>query len=356
VIRIEAETCEGTSQGTGFLIGPRLVATAEHVVDGAQSVLLKREGTVLGRATLVGSDPERDLALLRSEIPIDGYVFRIAKSAPRIGQDVAVLGYPLGLPLSVTRGAVSGTNRRLVVDGITRTRLVQTDAAVNPGNSGGPLLELETGDVVGLVVLAGSGDVNDVAFAVSPRVAKPLLEAWRASPQPVSVPTCEDEEPGPVAAPDAGATDVARFDGAYFSILYPGYWTVETAEKDLGSYLDTTIRDADDPLHTLLRVDVSPHVSVNDPESAAGPVVRSLEDQPGYELVDYYLFDFNGYEALWWEFRVLEKGELVHKVDVFFIDDAGAGFGVLTQAPERTYYDWFPVFDGIRDSLSVVYE
>jgi hypothetical protein len=356
VIRIEAETCAGSSVGTGFLVGPRLVATAEHVVAGAYEVVLKQGNATLGTATVVGADPDRDLALLRSDVPIQGHIFEIAARAPRIGQDVAVLGFPLGLPLSVTRGSVSGTNRTIDIDGVARKRLVQTDAGVNPGNSGGPLLETRTGRVVGLVVIGGTGDVNDIAFAVSPRVARPLLEAWEAAPQPIAAASCE-EPPAEtvVASPEPDPAEPAYFDGAYFSVAYPGYWTVETAEKDLGSYLDTTIRDPDDPVHTFLRIDVSPQVNVSDAEAAAAPVIASLEDQPGYVLIDYYLFNFGGYSALWWEFRVEEKGALVHKVDVFFIDDEGAGFGFLTQAPENSYYVWLPIFDEIRASFVVNY-
>lgn len=356
VVRIEAETCYGTSQGTGFLVAPRLVATAEHVVAGAYAIALRQGETVVGTATVVGADRDRDIALLRSDTPIQGHVFEIAARAPKTGQDVAVLGYPLGLPLSVTRGSVSGTNRTIDIDGVARKRLVQTDAAVNPGNSGGPLLATRTGRVVGVVVIGGTGEVNDIAFAVSPRVARPLLEAWQAAPQPIAAATCEEPPVETVvAAPEPEPVEPAYFDGAYFSVAYPGSWTIETAEKDVGSYLDTTIRDPDDPLHTFLRVDVSPQVNVSDPEAAAAPVIAALEDQPGYELVDYYRFDFGGYDALWWEFRVQEKGALVHKVDIFFIDDAGAGFGFLTQASESIYYDWLPVFDGIRASFAVNY-
>lgn len=360
VVRIEAETCYGASQGTGFLIGPRLVATAEHVIDGAYEIVLKRGDEPVGQGTVVGADRERDLALIRSDTPIDGHVFRLANRPPRIGEDVAVLGFPLGLPLSLTRGSVSGTNRALEIDGVARQRLVQTDAAVNPGNSGGPLLELRSGKVVGVVVLGGSGDVNDIAFAVSPRVARPLLEAWSAAPQPVSQPSCAEQEVGPVAAgeePDAASPpEMAYFEGSYFSVTYPASWYVDTNEEDLGGYLDTTIRAPDDPEHTFLRIDVSPDVNASDPEKAAAPVIRRLESQPSYELVDSFRFDFNGYDALWWEFRVQERGTLVHKVDIFFIDDYGAGFGLLTQAPESVYYDLLPLFDDIRASFSVIYE
>ena len=99
-IRIEATLCDGISIGTGVLIDEHLVATVEHVVDGAIDIVLKRKGEVLGKATVIGSDRERDIALLRTGASIDGYQFQLAGAAPRVGDDVAALGFPLGLPLT----------------------------------------------------------------------------------------------------------------------------------------------------------------------------------------------------------------------------------------------------------------
>jgi hypothetical protein len=186
------------------LITPRHVVTVEHVVDGASKITLERSRNRLGSARLVGIDKDRDLALLRLEKPIKGYLFRFAKRPPRLGEEVAALGYPLGLPLSVTRGTVSGLNRTIAIDGVKRRALVQTDAAVNHGNSGGPLLSTSTGEVVGLVDL-GSTDVNGIAFAVSSAVAAPLVSAWRAAPQPHALVKCQNPSADPsLPAPPAG--------------------------------------------------------------------------------------------------------------------------------------------------------
>jgi S1-C subfamily serine protease len=189
VIRIDADTCDAQYEGTGFLLNSRLVATVEHVVDGAVAVRLIRSGKQLGTATVIGSDPARDLALLRTSRPIRGYHFALEKRAPALGEDIAVLGFPLGLPLSVSRGLVSGSDRTIEIAGVSRRKLVQTDAAVNHGNSGGPLISLDSGKVVGLVDI-GTTQANGLAFAVSSQVAQPLLHAWAVSPQPVSSPGC----------------------------------------------------------------------------------------------------------------------------------------------------------------------
>lgn len=153
MIRIEASACGQRSIGTGFLVAPRLVATVDHVVDEATSITLKRGTKVVGHGTVIGSDPARDVALIRTQSHVEGYTFKFAATPPRLGDAVAALGFPLGLPLSVTRGTVSGKARTVPIDGLRRRDLIQTDAALNPGNSGGPLLEADSGDVVGLVDL-----------------------------------------------------------------------------------------------------------------------------------------------------------------------------------------------------------
>lgn len=220
VLRIEATGCDGSFVGTGFLVAPNLVATVEHVVDGAGTITIKRRGVILGTARVIGADSSRDLALLRTSAAITGHVFKLATRAPELGEAVAAFGFPLGLPLTVTRGSVSGLNRAIPIGGISRHRLVQTDAAVNPGNSGGPLLSADTGDVVGLVDL-GTTDANGLAFAVSAQVAEPLLGAWRAAPQPVNG-GCQ-ASPTPVAsAPPSGST-AAGEKAAVAETIY-GYW------------------------------------------------------------------------------------------------------------------------------------
>jgi Trypsin-like peptidase domain len=200
VVRVNVETCDGPATGTGFLISPRHVATVEHVVDGASKITLVRSRNQLGKPKVIGVDKDRDLALLLLPKPVKGYELRFTDRAPRLGLEVVALGYPLGLPLTSTTGSVSGLNRPIKIEGITRRALIQTDAAVNHGNSGGPLLDAETGDVIGLIDL-GSTEVNGIAFAVSSKVAKPLLEAWRVAPQPHPFSTCTGAAPTRVPTP-----------------------------------------------------------------------------------------------------------------------------------------------------------
>lgn len=354
VIRIETSTCTGGEIGTGILLGPRLVATVEHVVDGAQTITLKRDGQVVGHGTVIGSDSARDVALIRSDRPITGHHFKLAARAPRLGEDVAAIGFPLGLPLTVTRGSVSGLGRTIPINGINRTRLVQTDAAVNPGNSGGPLMT-DSGLVVGLVDL-GTNQANGLAFAVGAQTAGPLLRAWAGAPQAVAATSCSgggSQQAAPAQTQtSSSAASWTTYTGVYFDINYPNTWTIQAAEQSRGSYLDTTIVSPGDP-SILIRVDVSPGVNSPDPETAAAPVVAALRRQRGYRELDYSLFNFGGYQALHWEFLVSESGVLLHKEEVVFTSSNGDDFGVLVQAPASEYSAFSSFFTDVFNSLTV---
>lgn len=352
VIRIQTTTCTGGAIGTGILISPTLIATVEHVVDGAQTITLKRNGKIVGHGTVIGSDSARDVALVRSSRPISGYRFKLAARAPLLGEDVAAIGFPFGLPLTVTRGSVSGLGRTIPINGINRTRLVQTDAAVNPGNSGGPLMT-DSGVVVGLVDL-GTSQANGLAFAVSALTAGPLLRAWRSAPQPVSATSCGagSQQAAPAPAQTNAQASWTTYTGTYFDIDYPNTWSIQDAEQSKGSYLDTTIVSPADP-NIFIRVDVTPGANSPDPETAAAPVVAALRRERGYQELGYSLFTFEGYNALYWEFLVPQGGILLHKEEVVFTSGNGDNFGVLVQAPASVYGAYSSFFTSVFDSLVV---
>jgi hypothetical protein len=357
VIRIEAGTCDGTATGTGFLLSPRLIATVEHVVDGSTQVKLKQGKKLVGRGTVIGVDRDRDVALIRTSAPIDGHVFEFADSAPRLGDSVAALGFPLGLPLSVTSGSVSGDGRTVPIDGLRRRGLIQTDASLNPGNSGGPLIDKATGKVVGLVDIGT--DAHGISFAVNAKVAAALLEAWQAAPQPVPAADCFTPNQGegqytggddlPTRPAPADATDAEVYDGREFSIAYPAAWHLDTAEapKSFGS--DTTIIDPTDDSR-LIRVDVSPSASGSASDQAK-PVIATLRRAPSYTELDLSPMQLNGYDALHWEFQITEGGRRLHKEDVFLIDDYGRGVAILTQAGADDYAAVAEAFAEIRQSF-----
>ncbi len=148
VVRIETLN----SVGTGFVVAPGRVLTAAHVVEGTDEPTVVIDGNGLtGR--VVNADPRLDVALLDVN-GLDAPALAFATDPPKVLDDVYVFGNPLGGVTSASRGIVSAVSERTV----------QTDAAVNPGNSGGPLLN-GAGEVVGLVI-SKNAEAEGVSFAV----------------------------------------------------------------------------------------------------------------------------------------------------------------------------------------------
>ncbi|MGM0388744.1 S1C family serine protease [Natrinema limicola] len=163
--------------GSGFVIDEQHVVTNDHVVSSAtdDGVELQFNTEEWRTASIVGTDPYSDLAVLRVEnMPDAASGLSIVDREPAIGQEVLALGNPFGLDASISQGIVSGVDRVLPSpSGFSIPAAIQTDAPVNPGNSGGPLVSLE-GEVFG-VVFAGAGQA--IGFAISPRLANRVLPA-----------------------------------------------------------------------------------------------------------------------------------------------------------------------------------
>ncbi len=132
---------------------------------------------------------------------------------------------------------MSGLGRTVPINGINRHGMVQTDAAVNPGNSGGPLLSVDSGEVVGLVDL-GTHQANGIAFAVSAQVAEPLLEAWQAAPQPVSPGACSNPSPPQPPNPSSPQTAVDR---AVAKVRELGFTVADTSQYDPNRTLNVLV-------------------------------------------------------------------------------------------------------------------
>jgi len=172
VVRIRTASPAGSGQGSGFLYDGHVV-TNEHVVFGATTVRVQFADGEWNEIERVGTDPFSDLAALTAAGRGGGTAgLSLAERTPSIGTEVMAIGSPFGLQGTATTGIVSGRNRSFPgPDGFPIADMVQTDAAVNPGNSGGPLVTL-AGEVVG-VVTAGGGD--NVGFAVSSPLARRVL-------------------------------------------------------------------------------------------------------------------------------------------------------------------------------------
>jgi hypothetical protein len=179
VVRIETIGCSGGGLGTGFLVTSRYVLTVAHVVD--QSVVISlRDGAQRATGVIVGFDQSRDLALVRADRALSGYNFKLSARLPAVGDEVAAIGFPIGDPITFTRGNISGLHRNISVEGSPRRNMIETDAAVNPGNSGGPLIG-QDGVVYGLVD-AKNTQAEGIAFAVPATQAGAYLTAWRGAP------------------------------------------------------------------------------------------------------------------------------------------------------------------------------
>ena len=152
-------------QGTGFVYRDDHLVTNAHVVSDATEVEVRFSEGEWRSASVAGADPSSDLAVLDVRDPPEyATPLSLVEEQPAIGTEVVAIGNPYGLEGSVTSGLVSGVNRSIPApNGYTIPDGIQTGAPVNPGNSGGPLVNLD-GRVIG-VINSGGGD--NLAFAIS---------------------------------------------------------------------------------------------------------------------------------------------------------------------------------------------
>jgi serine protease Do len=173
----------GTSFGSGFIISPDgYVLTNHHVIDGASEVIVHLTDRRELKAKVVGSDASSDVALLKVDaqnLP----VLNLSDSRNlKPGQWVVAIGSPFGYDHSVTAGVVSGLGRPSMDSAQRYVPFIQTDVAINRGNSGGPLLNT-SGEVVGInsQIFSNSGGYMGVSFAIPIEVAMNAVRQIRAT-------------------------------------------------------------------------------------------------------------------------------------------------------------------------------
>jgi len=139
------------SLGSGVIISPEgYILTNEHVITQATTIQVRLADQTEYRATLVGSDPKSDLAVLRIEADDPFPYIHMGRSDDlMIGETVIAIGNPFGLSHSVTTGVISALNRSIRTGNRLYQDFIQTDASINPGNSGGPLLNIN-GELIGI--------------------------------------------------------------------------------------------------------------------------------------------------------------------------------------------------------------
>lgn len=185
--QINDESGEGEASGTGVVLtSDGEILTNAHVVEGATDVTVRFAGETEPRpAVVLATDPGNDLALLK----IDATGLKPATFAQpgtiRIGDQVIAIGYALALDggPSVTSGIISALKRTIITESGALNGLIQTDAAISSGNSGGPLVNLR-GEVVGINTAVARSDVNqaanNVGFSISVDEIGPVLEQLRS--------------------------------------------------------------------------------------------------------------------------------------------------------------------------------
>jgi len=166
-------------QGSGFIIDKQgHILTNNHVIDNAQRVEVTLADKHKYKATVVGVDKQHDLALLLINAPNLVPATLAESNGLVVGQRVYAIGNPFGLSGTMTRGIISAIRSIGVQSGAPIEDAIQTDAAVNPGNSGGPLLN-SRGEVIGITTLiasAGADQSAGIGFAIPINTAKSVLD------------------------------------------------------------------------------------------------------------------------------------------------------------------------------------
>ncbi len=166
-----------TGLGSGVIISPDgYILTNNHVVEGADEIEVTLTDSRRARATVIGTDPETDLAVLKVQLDKLPVIVLGDSDKLAVGDQVLAIGNPFGVGQTVTSGIVSALGRTHL--GInTFENFIQTDAAINPGNSGGALVDVN-GNLMGIntAIYSRSGGSMGIGFAIPVSTAKQVLE------------------------------------------------------------------------------------------------------------------------------------------------------------------------------------
>ena len=251
-VSILSSTGSGTSQGTGVVLDEDgTILTNDHVAGDAESLQVTTSDGRSFAASVVGTDPSTDLAVIRLEDPPEDLqpATFADSSTVAVGQPVMALGTPLGLENTVTTGIVSALDRPVSATGeetdgsdTTFTSAIQTDAAINPGNSGGPLVDA-AGQVIGInTAIASIPNESGQAGSIGLGFAIPANTAMLIAEQLQDGGTVQHAFVG-VTTTDGTADDgSAGYRGAEVVAVEPGSPAAEAglAEGDLITGIDDT--------------------------------------------------------------------------------------------------------------------
>ncbi|HXX12528.1 MAG TPA: Do family serine endopeptidase [Burkholderiales bacterium] len=175
--QLDGEAQRSSSLGSGVIVGPEgYILTNHHVIEAADEIEVALNDGRQGRAKLVGTDPESDLAVLKVELKnLPVITFGHADQAS-VGDVVLAIGNPFGVGQTVTQGIVSGLGRSHLGFN-TFENFIQTDAAINPGNSGGALVDV-SGNLIGVntAIYSRSGGSMGIGFAIPVSLARKVMD------------------------------------------------------------------------------------------------------------------------------------------------------------------------------------
>ena len=164
--------------GSGFVVDPKgVILTNYHVVENMTGIMVKLQSGEQLRGTVVGSDEETDIAVIKVNAGRDLPAVTFGNSDEmQVGDWVLAIGSPFGLEQTVTAGIIS-TKERQTDPGASFRRFIQTDAAINRGNSGGPLVNMR-GEVIGInsQIATSTGDYNGIGFALPTNIASSVYK------------------------------------------------------------------------------------------------------------------------------------------------------------------------------------
>ncbi len=217
VVRINVHTADGDAVGSGFLVADGKLATNFHVVQGAREATAElADGTKLQIGGYYAFDAARDVTILATEAPSDRRPFRLAAALPRKGERVVAIGAPKGLSFSSSDGIVAAVRGDKELEELMGIKLghpdmtwIQTTAPISPGNSGGPLINMQ-GEIVGMNTMGRTGGQN-LNFAVSAADIRRVLDKGGKVKSLAKLPKSKvkDDAETPVAGVEGSASPVA---------------------------------------------------------------------------------------------------------------------------------------------------
>jgi S1-C subfamily serine protease len=266
---------EGAGSGS-VLNRSGLILTNQHVIDGAREITVSLYNGASYPAVMVGQDPQTDIAVLKIEAPENDLVpiaWGNSKNL-RVGQRIYAIGNPFGLERTMSTGMISSLNRQIPSqDSRTMRALIQIDASINQGNSGGPLFNTR-GELIGMntAIMSSDGDSAGVGFAIASstleRIVPQLIENGRVLRPTIGIARVYETEKGllVVSLVPGGAAEQAGIQGFELSVT--------KVRRGAYSYEIPRI----DPKDLIIAVD-------GEPVSTADDLLARVENKKPHEQV-----------------------------------------------------------------------